>query len=550
MPSNPAANASHRLRVPAVFCSGVLALSLALSAGGCSSASKSTTRAQMPSMRPAAGDVEWWSYNGNPAATRYSTLSQVNTVNAPGLRRAFTCELGETCGFESSPVIAGGRLVVTTGSNTYAFDAANGTLLWKFAFDAQPNELSKNIGVPNRGVAFDPAQGGRFFRTTNNGHVLALDAETGALAWDTLAGDPGKGEYMAMAPVVWSGIVFTATAGSDIGSIGRVIALDAISGAVKWNWAVVPSSGPGSETWPPDKPRAGGGMYSSFAIDEDSGLLYVPTGNPGPDFLPQYRPGDNLYTCSVVMLDARSGAFRGHQQFVRNDGHDWNMAAPPALITTKAGEPMVIAAGKNGMLYGLDRQLDSRKYEVPVVPRFNEGATLTKAGTRFAPGTNGGVNWNGPAFSPRTNLIYVPAIDWPTTIKITDENPPHKPGQVWTGTKDFGTPDAQRRGFVVAFDADTGREAWRHETSLPQVGAVTPTAGGVVFTGTLDGAFVVLDAASGKVVLTQSIGKPVGGGVSTYSLAGKQYVAVAAGLDSKSWKTSGGNAQVVVFTLE
>ena len=156
-----------------------------------------------------------------------------------------------------------------------------------------------------------------------------------------------------------------ANSGSDVGAIGHIRAFDTQNGKQLWNFDIVPSTGPGSETWPTDKPKVGGGVYSSFALDTETGILYSPTGNPGPDFVASYRPGDNLYTSSIVMLDARTGALRGYHQLVKNDFHDWDLAASPILFTSQAGGKMVAAAGKNGYLYGLDRDLKNVRLHGP-----------------------------------------------------------------------------------------------------------------------------------------------------------------------------------------
>jgi alcohol dehydrogenase (cytochrome c) len=203
-------------------------------------------------------------------------------------------------------------MYVTTATGTYAVDGATGSLRWSQKYAAK----SLGLGTPVRGVAYSE---GRVYRGTPDAHVLAMDAKTGKVIWDVVSGDAAKGEYFTAAPLLWEGRLYLGTSGSDVGTIGRMMALDINDGHRLWNFDVVPSSGPGSETWPsePKKLRAGGGMYSSFAIDPSAGMLYIPTGNPGPDFAGDYRPGANLYTCSVVMLDAKTGVLRGYHQFSR-----------------------------------------------------------------------------------------------------------------------------------------------------------------------------------------------------------------------------------------
>ncbi len=490
--------------------------------------------------------ADWTGYNGGPDATRFSPLTQITPANVAGLRRAFVCQLDETTGMQASPVVAGGAIYVTTGDDTYAFSAASGRRLWKTHYDSKANALAQNLGNPVRGVAWD---GRNVYRVINNGHVLALDAKTGAIVWDALVGDTTKGEYLNAAAVTTGGRVYVGTAGSDIASIGRIVALDARSGKTIWNFDVVPKTGRGADSWPKGNPRAGGGIYASFAIDEGNGTLVSPTGNPGPDFLPQNRKGDNLYTCGVLKLDLKTGAFRGFYQLVPNDFHDWDLASVPALIRTRGGREAIAASGKDGLLHLVDRRTMKAYARTPFTTRFNVEAPITKAGTRFAPGTSGGANYNGAAFSPLTNLVYIPAVDQPSTVKITDEEPAFVPGKIWTGTEDFGVYDPDT-GHLVAIDADSGKEVWRAESPRALIAGVTPTAGGVVFTGDLLGHALAYDAATGKELWRDDTGLSVGGGVSVYGLGGKEYVALSVGMKSNIWKDlKSGPAQVVVYAL-
>ena len=496
----------------------------------------------------AAPDTSWPMYNGDYGGTRYVPLAGINTRNVSRLRRVFSCELGEKTGFQSSPVVVGRRLFVTTGQSTFAFDAATGKRLWKRSFNAQPNALSLNIGVPHRGLAYAD---GTVYRTFNNGHVLAYDAATGATQWDALVADPKKGEYMTMAPLVWGGRVLVATAGSDIAAIGRVMGLQQSTGKPLWNFDIVPSKGVGADTWSSDPThhRAGGGVYAGISLDTRTNTVYVPTGNPGPDFDGSYRPGSNLFTCSVVMLDAGDGKLKGWRQFVPHDVHDWDLAAAPALYISRAGREMVAVAGKSGFLWGTSRDLKTMLFQTPITRRFNTDVPLTPEGTRFAPGTNGGVNWYGPAYSPRTNALYVPSIDIPFTVKLSGKNMEFAPGKPFWGSDDFGKPDMKMRGFLFAVDGDSGKVRWRYTAPLPLVAGVTPTAGGLVFTGDQNGNLLAFDDQSGRLLLRKPTGNPVGGGVSVYSVAGREYIAVAAGLESKLWKSKSGPAKVTVFAL-
>ena len=491
---------------------------------------------------------DWTMVNGGYEGTRFSALKQINRDNVAQLTEAFTCPLNETTGFQSSPVVAGGRLFITTGTSTFAFNATTGELLWKKSYDVQPNALSVNIGVPHRGLVYAD---NTVYRTTNNGHVLAYNAADGKTVWDSLIGDVSKGEYMTMAPLAWHGRVLVATAGSDIAGIGRVIGVNQKTGKAMWSFDLVPMSGPGSETWSSDPThhRAGGGVYAAMSLDPKTGTLYTPTGNPGPDFDGDYRPGDNLYTCSVVMLDALSGTLRGYRQFVKHDVHDWDIAAAPALFTAKSGKAMVAVAGKSGYLWGVSRDLKEALFTTPITTIENADAPLTPEGTHFAPGTNGGVNWFGPAYSPQTNLLYVPSIDMPFTVKKTGENMDFQPGKPFWGAPDFGKPDGPMKGYLNAIDADTGKILWHYDADLPMIAGVTPTAGGIVFTGDQRGNLLAFDDTSGKLLLKLPTGNAIGGGVTVYRIKGREYVAVAAGLKSNLWKSESGPAKVVVYAL-
>jgi PQQ-dependent dehydrogenase (methanol/ethanol family) len=494
----------------------------------------------------AADDVSWPSYNGNYAANRFSSLKEISRENVQRLTEVGRYTLPETTSFQSGPIAVGDALYVTSATGTYALNSTTGQLLWSQKYPAK----SLGLGTGIRGAVYAE---GMLYRGTPDAHVIAMDAKTGRTIWDVEAFDTSKGEYIAAAPIVWEGRLYIGNAGSDVGGIGHVRALDLEDGHRLWNFDIVPSSGAGSETWPADsrKVRAGGGIYTSFALDTSDGSLYTPAGNPGPDFAGDYRAGANLYTGSVLRLDARTGALRAFHQFVQHDVHDWDMAASPILFTSKAGHKMVVAAGKNGYLYGMDPDLTKVAYSVPVTTHDNVDAPLTAAGTRFCPGTQGGVNWNGPAYSPLENAVYVNSIEWCTVIKLNGTAPEHQYGVPFLGSSNaFGDSDSHAKtGWLRAIDADSGKLRWKYHASKPLVAAVTPTAGGLVFTGDLDGNLLAFDAATGKLLLTKKVGGPIGGGVATYTSKGKQYIAVAAGMKNAIMKTDSGPATVVIYAV-
>ncbi|MCE5185752.1 MAG: PQQ-binding-like beta-propeller repeat protein [Planctomycetaceae bacterium] len=495
---------------------------------------------------PAGAD--WLMFNGTYSADRYSPLKQITTQNVNSIEQVGFCQLPETTSFQSGPVVVDNKLFVTTATATYALDAKTAKLLWTQKYEPK----SMGIGTPVRGVAYAD---GKLYRGTPDAHLLALDANTGKVLWDVEGANAQVGEYYTAAPIVWQGSIFIGTSGSDVGAIGRMRAFSTKDGQRLWNFDIVPSEGQGADSWPSDpaKHRAGGGMYSSFALDTETGTLYVPTGNPGPDFAPDYRAGDNLFTCSVIMLDAKTGKLLGYHQFVPNDFHDWDIAASPILFTSKAGRKMVAVGGKNGYLYGLDRRLSEVLWQTPVTTISNAEAPLTPEGTRFLPGTQGGVNWNGPAYSPLTNGLYVNTRDWGTTVKMGGpEELQYTPGKNFLGSSnEYGEDDpaSEQSGWLTAADADDGRVLWKYHAAKPLTAAVTPTAGGLVFTGDLEGNMLAFDAKTGDILAKKQTSGPIGGGIVTYLIDGKQYVAVAAGMKNGLMKVSSGPAAVVLYSL-
>jgi alcohol dehydrogenase (cytochrome c) len=363
--------------------------------------------------------------------------------------------------------------------------------------------------------------------------------------------------------------VFIGNAGGDnYGVKGRMYALDAQTGRHVWETYLVPReedrTNPGSimaklaaGTWgnPANVPIGGGATWTSYTLDPQRGLLYLPGGNPAPDFITSLRPGANLFANSVVVLEARTGTYSRHFSLVPEDFHDWDVSAAPTLFTTRAGRRMVAAAPKDGQLYGYDLDSGDRRYVTPITTQENVAAPLTASGTRFCPGTQGGSEWNGPAYSPQTNLIYTGTVDWCATVKIAD---PKKVasvsyGQPWSGSADeknaFGTFDPNERwgGWIMATDADTGKIRWRYKTPAPVLAAVTPTAGGLVFSADMNGNAYAFDADSGAILWNTALDGASGGGVITYVVDGAQRVAFAAGTNSPIWPVQKRTAKIVVF---
>jgi alcohol dehydrogenase (cytochrome c) len=500
-----------------------------------------------------AAETDWLTYNRTLAGERWAPLAQIHRRNVSRLRQVCRFQTGERIPMQAGPVVVAGTLYFTSAERTYAIDASTCALRWKARYDYRPGPPF-NLKV-NRGVGY---LDGRLFRGANDGRIYALDAATGRELWNQRAADPELGETFPAAPVAWRGRVFIGNAGGDnLGVTGRMMAFDAATGGRLWTFEIVPRAGRAGTTWPAETevvPRAGGATWTSYAVDTVAGLVYVPTGNAAPDFMPSLRAGRNLHTVSVIALDAETGVLRASYQLLERDWHDWDAAAAPVLIRTRSGDPLVIEAGKDGHVYGIER--DGRfRYRVPVTTLHNVDAPLTPEGTRFCPGVNGGVEWNGPSYSSSTGTLYVGSIDWCTTVKVMHPDSLRgRDGMPWTGSSSrfqpFGAPDSSRRGWLTALDGETGRVLWRYESATPLVAGVTSTQGGLVFTGDLEGSVLAFDDREGNLLWKADTGLPIGGGIVTYTVDGKQYVAVAAGMHAPvTWKLESEPAELLIYAL-
>jgi alcohol dehydrogenase (cytochrome c) len=501
---------------------------------------------------------DWPSYNRTLTSERYAPLDQINRTNVARLKQLCVYDLNVDTSFQTGPIVVGGTLYATTDKEILAIDAETCQQKWRVR-----EEVTSTRGLPvNRGAAYFD---GRLFRGTLDGDVLAYDAASGKKLWTSHLADPGKGESIPSAPIAWNGMVFIGTAGSEVyGVTGRVYGLDAATGKIAWETYTVPTNAPqpGNEkmqtqaraTWgnASDVPITGGGTWSSYALDAERGLLYVPVGNPGPDFATHVRPGANLYTNSIVILDAKTGIYRNHYSLVPADFHDWDLAATPVLVTTKSGKHVVAGAPKDGLLHVYDLATDKKLYATAVTTRENEDVPLSTTPTRFCPGSAGGTEWNGPAYSPATNLFYTGTVDWCVTITLDPNQLAKKPGQTWTGTElaeQFGKKDLNWSGWVTATDAETGGVKWKFRAGAPVLAAVTPTKGGVLFTGDMDKHAYAFDASTGKILWRAELPGAPGGGVVTYLAKGKQYVAFVTGTRSRVFPVSAASAKIVVFGL-
>ncbi len=520
---------------------------------------------------PNAAVGDWPSYNRTPSSQRFSPLTQINTKNVAQLKVLCTYDTHQLTSFESSLIMVEGSLIGTTEFDIFSLDPATCAEKWRTHFDGGSSLLPSN-----RGAAY---MDGMLFRGTQDARVLAFDFKTGKQLWATTIGNTSRGETAPSAPIAWDGLVYVGNAGGDFkGGKGHMYALDAKTGKIVWQFYLTPKTaddeprGPvgttplDESTWnnAPGIPITGAGAWTSYTLDIKNGLVYVPGGNPGPDFASGARQGSNLYVDSVVVLDAKTGNYKNHFQLVPKDWHDYDVSNPPILLQTTGGKQIMAVAPKDGRLYGYDLADNKQLYRVPITTVSNNAETFEVGKlVHFCPGPVGGDEWNTPGYDPTTNLIISGTVDWCDTVKIQTDDKLRSVavGQPWTGAaflnpiNMFGKEnktDGYWAGWVYATDADTGVWKWRVKSNYPILGGITPTAGGVVFFGDLGGNFYALDSATGQKLWGQVLGSGggIGGGVITYSVNGQQKVAVADGFTMVAWPVKPVIATVVVLGLD
>jgi alcohol dehydrogenase (cytochrome c) len=512
----------------------------------------------------------WPSYNRTLSSERFSPLDQINTQNVRTLSVLCTYDTHLYEAFESGPIMVDGSLIATGAFDTFSINPSTCKQNWR----THENYQSQSPLLAARGAAY---LDGRVFRGTLDGRVLAYDFKTGRRLWQTSVADSRFGTNICAAPIAWNGLVFVGIAGGDQKGIkGRMYALAADTGRVVWETYLVPrqsgdlSFGPNGrmpdqalDTWgnrdTPDLPISGGATWTSYTLDPVNGWLYVPVGNPSPDYADEARSGNDLFADSVLVLDAKSGNYIKHFQIAPRDWHDWDVSNTPALIRTRAGQPLVTFAPKDGYLYALDAASNELRYRSPVTRIENAQASFSStSAVRFCPGSGGGGEWNGVAYDPRTNLLFTGENDWClTATRQTDtELKADKAGAVWMGQRShgafdaFGKPDprSQWGGWLYATDADSGKWTWRARSNYPTLSGVTPTAGGLVFFGDHGGNLYALNSGTGERLWSLKLRGAIAGGVISYSVDGSQRIAVTAGMTSVVWPTTPGSAKIVILS--
>ena len=494
----------------------------------------------------ASNAADWLLTNHDYGGQRFVDVTQITRDNAASLRAACVYQAEDMRPFHTNPLVYRGIMYLTTSQATIALDAATCRVQWRHVWTPK----AKENWPQSRGLALKE---GIVIRGTSDGYLVALDALTGRLLWERAAADAEKGETFTMPPVVFEDLVIIGPAGNEVPVRGWVGAFRVSTGEPGWRFNTRPAAGePGAETWGMTEALTGGGaVWTPFSLDPAQGLVFVPVGNPAPDFWSDVRQGANLYTNSLVVLDARTGKLAWHYQAVPHDLHDWDLTQVSPLFSTKVNgteRRLVSVTGKDGLLRVLDRESREHVYEVAVTRRENVELPPTPEGVRTCPGPLGGVQWNGPAFNPRTNTLYVASVDWCGTFKKAPQLE-HVMGRNYMGgsfTADLGEIG---HGWLTAIDASTGAIRWRYRSRRPMLAAVTATSSDLLFTGELDGDFLVLDARDGAVLYRFNTGGAMNGGVVTYQAAGKQYVAATSGNATFFWRAPPGSATVIVFSL-
>lgn len=496
--------------------------------------------------------ASWLTFGGNYANHRYSPLTQLTPSNVARLVPQWTFQTATLGNFETTPILRDNVLYVTGPQNVaWAIDARSGRQIWRYRRELPATGLTACCGLVNRGFG---VLGDKLFMTTLDAHLLALDMKTGDIVWDATLEDYKIGYAATIAPIVAKDKVVIGVAGGEYGIRGFIEAYDAQTGKRAWRFYTIPGPGePGHETWAGDSWKIGGtGVWVTGAYDPELNLLYYGTGNPGPDYHSESRLGDNLYSDSVVALDADTGKLRWHYQFTPHDVHDWDATEVPVLADlTINGQPRktLLFANRNGFFYTLDRTngavivakpfvvttwakeigKDGRPIELP-------GHKPDEKGETTCPDITGGTNFWPPSYDPRTRLFFVNAREVCATFYSW--KPDYKPGERFTGGAAQRVTDrgSEVYGALRALDPTTGERKWEYKYMTPSTAGLLTTASGLIFSGDAEGNVLALDSRSGKLLWRYQMGATLHGtSPITYMLDGRQHVLVPAGTTLTSW---------------
>lgn len=508
--------------------------------------------------------------NGNYAQTRYYPAKQINRNNVKNLHVAWIFQTDVKESLETSPIVVDGVMYVTTSfSHVYALDAKTGRQIWHYNHKMGPITVFC-CGPNNRGVQI---QDDKVFLATLDAKLIALNAKTGEVIWRTDIADPELGYSETMAPTVVKDKVLIGTNGGEYGIRGFVRAYDTKTGKLIWNFNTIPENSVGvwatkdatgrdmhrniqaekdqlAKTGDPFA-KLGGGVWQNPAVDLATNRIYFVVGNPSPDLDGSNRPGDNLYTDSLVALDLDTGKYICHFQYIAHDVWDLDAVSPPVLLNVKdkSGKsiPGVLHAGKTGHIYVHDRKDCSLiRFSEAMVPQENMWTLPTKEGARMLPGANGGVEWSPIATDPNQELAYAINLHQPMTYHV--ESSPYPNGKLWLGGAFKVIPSETQSGNITAVNYNTGKIKWQVKTPEPMIGGILATAGGLVFTGEGNGKFAAYNSSNGKELWNFHAGAGVNAPPSSYTLGDKQYIVVGAGGNTQLNFRRGNN--IIAFTLD
>ena len=481
----------------------------------------------------------WLTYSGDYSGRRFSTLGEINTTNVHSLVPKWVYQTGGTGKFETTPLVVDGILYGTgQDDRAFALDARTGRPIWLYQRQL-PSDIRPCCGRVNRGLAI---LGDKVFLGTLDAHVIALDAKKGNVVWDVAAVDYQKGYSFTLAPLVVKNLVIVGVSGGEYGIRGFIDSYNADTGERKWRFYTTPGPGePGHDTWEGDSWKIGGApAWITGVYDPVSNQLFWPTGNPSPSNRGEGRAGDNLYSNTLLALDADTGTLNWHFQFTKHDEHDWDATQVPIMIDT--GKRRLIAqANRNGYFYVVDRSTGKLLSATPYGkvtwsdskdaegrPLGNQTSKPTREGQTVCPGALGKTNWMSPTYDTQTGLFYVTAREQCDIFSTAPQ--PYEAGHAYYGSAYFPADETEPYwGAVRAIDPTSGEVKWEFRHPSPSWSGLLSTAGGIVFTGDAEGNFIALDAASGKPLWHFQTGAAVYASPMAFAVDGKEYVAIAAG---------------------
>ena len=497
-------------------------------------------------LHSASHPEDWLTYGGNYASQRFSELKQINQENVNTLKLRWIYQLRRTGIFESSPIVVDGMMYVTEPPTTVtALDVRTGRPVWRWTADLPKNLLTIGLFPTNRGVAI---LGDTLYVATIDAHLVALDARTGAMRWSVEIGDNKKAVAITQAPLAINGKIVVGMGGGEGGLRGYIDAYDAKDGKRLWRLYTIPTAGePGVETWEGDSYKYGGATtWNTGAYDPELNMLYWGTGNPAPDWNGDMRKGDNLYSCSLLAIDADTGKMKWYFQFSPHETHDWDASEPPILFDTVINgkkRKIVAQANRNTFYYVLDREtgefltgaayakqtwakgLDAkgRPIELPNIDPSTQGTLLY-------PSITGSVNWTSSSYSPVTGLVYVDTREQGAYyFKGHPQMDPANPLDIGGGGGQRVIYGDDAYSAIRALESATGKVKWQFKMVGDSWTGTLATAGGLVFCADSQGNFFALDADSGKPLWNIQLGNSVRANPITYAVDGKQYVEAAAG---------------------